>query len=241
MHALVVEHGTSGNVGGCEVGEHRIQPQVRAGEQLGQHAAEVVEPVPEPVHAGVDLEVVGDGRPMPCRRRLHRARRARRRDRRGQRILEQPVEIADAQRPEHQNRHAHAGAAQHDALFDIGAREHRRACLFERQRDTIGAMPVGIRLDDRNDVRRSRRACCAAEKIANRAEVAPQRAQVDVRDGAADHAAPYAPCARLANRVCSRRKARRTTPVGPLRCLATINSAVPASGLFGSLLYTSSR
>ena len=45
-----------------------------------------------------------------------------------------------------------------------------------------------------------------------------------------------APGARLAKRVCSRRKASFTTPVGPLRCLATMSSAVPASGLFGSRL-----
>ena len=42
--------------------------------------------------------------------------------------------------------------------------------------------------------------------------------------------------ARFANLVCSRRNASRTMPVGPLRCLATISSAVPASGLFGSRL-----
>src|SRR3989442_5831106 len=46
--------------------------------------------------------------------------------------------------------------------------------------------------------------------------------------------------ARFANRVCSRRNASLTMPVGPLRCLATISSAMPAFSLFGSLLYTSS-
>ena len=63
---------------------------------------------------GVDLQVIAERRPVLRGGRLHGARRGRRRDRRRQRELEQAVEIADAQRAEDQNRHAHAGAAQHD-------------------------------------------------------------------------------------------------------------------------------
>ena len=108
---------------------------------------------PEPVHAGVDLQVIADRRLTPRRGRLHRARGAGRRDRRRQRELEQAVEIADAQRAEHENRHAHAGLPEHDALFDIGARQHRRARLLERERDAWRAVTVGVGLDDGDDRR----------------------------------------------------------------------------------------
>lgn len=41
------------------------------------------------------------------------------------------------------------------------------------------------------------------------------------------------PPARLSKRVYSPRKARRTVPVGPLRCLPIMTSAMPLSGVSG--------
>src|SRR5262245_60937640 len=51
------------------------------------------------------------------------------------------------------------------------------------------------------------------------------------------------PIARFSNRVNSLRNARRTTPVGPLRCLPMISSATPSDSVGGALLsaYTSPR
>ena len=49
-------------------------------------------------------------------------------------VREHAVEVADAERAEHENRHAHAGLAQRDAFLDVGAREHRRAGGLERER-----------------------------------------------------------------------------------------------------------
>jgi hypothetical protein len=67
-----------------------------------------------------------------------------------------------------------------------------------------------------------------------------QRRQIDVRHRAADHRAvrryPPPPGARFAKRVCSRRNASFTTPVGTVALLGENQFAVPASGLFGSLL-----
>ena len=39
-----------------------------------------------------------------------------------------------AERAEDQNRQPDAGGAEDDALLDVGAGEHRRACALERQR-----------------------------------------------------------------------------------------------------------
>ena len=131
--------------------------------------------------------------------------------------------MADAQRAEHQDRHRHAGASQDDPFLDVGAREHGGACLLQRTRHAPVAMPVGVGLDHRDDGRRSRRSAGRgrerrasaiarrwarlAHECADRAKVGLQRGEIHARDCAADHA----PCARLANRVCSRRKASRTT------------------------------
>ena len=190
-------------------------------------------------------------RPVSRRGRLHGARGGRRRDRRRQRELEQPVEIADAQRAEHQDRHAHAGPPKDDALFDVGAGQHRRARLLERERHARRAMAVGVGLDDGDDagdVGGRRCECRGSPRAARsrRTELLNRARSSDLqraRDRRAQRCfeSHYAPCARFAKRVCSRRNARRTTPVGPLRCLARISSAVPGIRIVRIRLYTSSR
>ena len=64
--------------------------------------------------------------------------------------IEQAVEVADAQRAEHEDLRAHAGSPQHRPLFDVGAREQIRAGVFERACHLPGAVPVRVGLDHRN-------------------------------------------------------------------------------------------
>ncbi len=59
-------------------------------------------------------------------------------------------------------------------------------------------------------------------------------AEVDVGERAADHHA--APGARFMKRVCSRANASFTVPVGPLRCLAMMISAMLLGSAFSSRL-----
>ena len=100
--------------------------------------------------------------------------------------LEQPVEIAYAQRAKNKNRARHARPPQNDAFLDIGAREHRRARLFESQRHSLGSMTVRIRFDDCNH-RGFAGIGSAREKLLNGAEVRLQRREIDARHRAADH------------------------------------------------------
>ena len=172
---------------------HGIDVQVRAGEQLGQRRPQVVVAEAETVHAGVDLEVIRDSSPVPGRRVLNGAGRRRRRNGGREGVLEQSIEVAYAQRAEDKDWHADAGATQDDALFDIGARQHPRAGLFERERHASGAMAVGVGLDDRDDAGRLATAHrllpvdLGGEVLLNRAEVGLKRSEIDVGYGAADH------------------------------------------------------
>ena len=93
-------------------------------------------PEAEPVHARVDLEMAA--------RAARRARAAAASSARAaagvetvgvSRCVEHAVEIADAERAEHEDRNRHAGVAQRDALLDVRARQHRRARRFERRPD----------------------------------------------------------------------------------------------------------
>ena len=133
------------------MGVDRLEIQVLAGQQSGQRAPQVVEAEAEPVHPGVDLQVVADAALVLLRRGLHRERGAGGRDRRRQPAVEQAVEIADAQRAEDEDVGAHAGGAQRRAFLDVGAGEQIGARLFQRERDLAGAMAVGVRLDHRDN------------------------------------------------------------------------------------------
>jgi hypothetical protein len=84
--------------------------------------------------------------------RWQRRRRAGRRDRWGEVVLEDAVEIADTQRAEDENRRAHARLAQHHRFFDVGARQHRRPGGLEREPHLRRPVPISIRLDDGDDV-----------------------------------------------------------------------------------------
>ena len=123
-----------GIVGGREVRVDRIELEVLAGQQLRQRPPQVVEPEAEPVHAGVDLQVIAEPLLVARGRRLHGARRARRRDRRRQAAVEQAVEIADAQRAEDEDVGPDAGGAQRGAFLDVGARQQVGAGVLERPR-----------------------------------------------------------------------------------------------------------
>ena len=200
----------------------------------GSVRAQVVVAEPEPVHAGVDLEVIARAaRPARAAARLQRPARRRRRDRRRQAVLEDAVEVADAERAEHEDCGPHAGRPQHDAFLDVGAREHRGARLLERERHRSRAVPVGVRLDDGDDAGgaaapgpSARRA--SARKPAMAPVVRLQGGEVDVRDRAAGSQAPVLR-RQVLEPVCSLRNASLTTPVGPLRCLPMMSSAMPWS------------
>ena len=140
-----------GIVGGREVGVDGVDDDVGARRDLRQRVLEVVVAETEPVHAGVDLEVAAQRHVVAGRSGLERASGAGRRDRRRQIVLEDAVEVADAERAEDQHRCPDARLPQDDGFLDVGAGEHRRPCLLERQRDLRRAVPVAIGLDHRDD------------------------------------------------------------------------------------------
>ena len=150
-------------VGGREVRVDRLESQMRAREHGRQRPPQVVVPEPEPVHAGVDLQMTRAGARRARRPPRSSARAARRRrDRRRQPMREDAVEIADASAPNTRIGTVTPAVAQRHAFFDVRAREHRRAGRLERPADGGGAVPVGVGLDDRNDAgRRARRPAVA--------------------------------------------------------------------------------
>ena len=71
----------------------------------------------------------------------------------------------------------------------------------------------------------------------NCVEVSLERGEIDSRDGRTDLQAIHAvAAARFSNRVNSRMNANLTTPVGPLRCLPMISSAIPSFSGGGCVL-----
>ena len=197
-----------------------------------------------------------------------------RRDGRGELVIDDAVEIADAQRAEDEDRGAHAGLPQRDPLLDVRAREHRGAFGLERQADRRGAVAVGVGLDDGDDRRPGRtwvrQSGGRSKKAGDGAVVRPDGVEVDVRDGLSNHvvasafrrkSAPIArlpaeagshalaavgshapllrycaPWARFSNRVYWLRNDSFTVPIGPLRCLPMMISAMPCSSGFASSL-----
>ena len=107
-------------------------------------------------------------------------------------VIDDAVEIADAQGAEDEDRGAHAGLPQRDPLLDVRAREHRGAFGLERQADRRGAVAVGVGFHDGDDraarpdvgppVRR------AIQKAGDGAVVRPDGVEIDVRDGLPNHA-----------------------------------------------------
>ncbi len=114
-------------------------------------------------------------------------------------MIEDAVEIADAERAEDQDRRANAGLAQIDALFDVRDREHRRARRLERRRDAARAVAVGVGLDDGDDAGRDHGPAAGAaieagfvgEIRADGLEVGFEGGEIDARGRAANHGADY--------------------------------------------------
>ena len=179
-----------GNVGCREVRVHRRELEVRAGEQLADHAGQVVMAKAEPVHAGVDLQVVSHAQPAPGRLALDGRPRRRGGDGRGEAVVEQAGQLADAQRAEDEDLGGHAAAPEHDRLLDVGAREHRRARALEGARHGDGAVAVGVRLDDGDDARRmaALTGWSAREEGGDGPVVRLDGREVHVGDSGADHA-----------------------------------------------------
>ena len=105
----------------------------------------------EAIHPGVDLQMTRQLDAMLRRGCLQRPACARCRDRGREAVLEHAIEIADAERTEDQNLGRHAGLAEDDRLFDVGARENRGAGVLQRERDRRRTMAVRVGLDDADD------------------------------------------------------------------------------------------
>ena len=157
--------------------------QVAARHQLGNGGLEVVVSKPEAIHAGIDLEMTPQSNAASFRRRLQRPARARARDCRCEVIREHAVDIADAQRAEHEDLGADPGAAQHNRLFDVGAGKNPGAGLLKRERHRRCTVPVGVGLDDGDDARRSGRVLL--QECGDRPEVRRERGEIDMSEGAA--------------------------------------------------------
>ena len=114
-------------VGGGEMRVHGVELEVRARQQLRQRSPQVVVPETQAVHARVDLEVIAQPLLVADGGGLDGARGAGRGNGRRQPAVEQSVEIADAERAEHQDLGLDAGGPQRRALFDVRARQQVRA------------------------------------------------------------------------------------------------------------------
>ena len=147
---LFAEEGRSRIVRGGEMRVDRRELEIGARQQRRQRSPQVVEPESEPVHAGVDFQVIPQPLLVLLRRGLHGARGARRGNGRREPAVEQAVEVADAERAEHEDLCPHAGLAQRVPFFDVGAGQQIGARILERQRHLRGAVSVRVGLHHRN-------------------------------------------------------------------------------------------
>ena len=118
-----------------------------------------------------------------------------------------------------------AGGTQPATLFQTGHTEGIRA--FQGMGDAAQAVAVAVGLDDCDDAP-------PARGLANAPEIAAQGIRVDQRPGRAHQAKSpslYESGLKFSNRVYCPRKVSRIVPIGPFRCLATMISAEPLSGL----------
>jgi hypothetical protein len=101
---------------------------------------------PEPVHAGVDLQVIADRHGALAAAGLHGLGRRRARDARGEAELEDAVEVADAERTEDEigTRTPARRSTTPSSMSAHG--QHRGARLLERQRHALGAVAVRVGL-----------------------------------------------------------------------------------------------
>ena len=113
-------------LGRGEVGVDRIHRQMTRADHRGKRRAEVVAAEAEPVHPGVDLQVDPDADAARRGRLLQCTSRGRGRDGWRQAVLEDPREVAHAERAEHENGRGHPGRAELDAFLDVRAGQRRR-------------------------------------------------------------------------------------------------------------------
>ena len=151
--ALCLKQRVVGIVRGGKVRVHGRDVEIAARQQLRQRALEVVEAQAEAVHAGIDLQMTRQRRPVLRCRGLKRSSGAGRGDRRREVVLEHAVHVADAERAEDENLGGDTCLAEHDGFLDIGARENCRACFLQRERDRGRAVSVRVRFDDADDAR----------------------------------------------------------------------------------------
>jgi hypothetical protein len=212
---LLAEQRIVGHVGSGEVGVDAGDRQGRAGRDRRHRAIELIVAEAEAVHAGVDLEVTRQPDLAPRRARLEGLRRRRRRHRRRQLVVEDPVDVADAERAEDQDRDGDAAFAQLDPFGDVGAGQHRRARGFERQPDAHRPVPVGVGFDHADDARpgllggpiadAAGGGAGRGDEAGEGAEVAGERVEVDAGEGRpASHGMQFTPYpARCSRTACT--------------------------------------
>src|SRR4051812_20012776 len=106
---LNVEERRLGIVRSGEVRVHSVELEIRARQQLRQRALQIVVPEPEPVHPRIDLQVIPETLLAARRSGLHGARGAWRRNGRSETTVEESIQVADAERAEHEDIGADAG------------------------------------------------------------------------------------------------------------------------------------
>ena len=122
---------------------------------------------------GVDLQVIANALPVARGRGLH-GRAAPGVEIVGvRRQSNRPSRSLTLNAPNTRISAAHAGRAQRRAFFDVGARQQFGAGVLERARHLAGAVPVRVRLDDRDDAGRSDRLLAAQTNSTMLAVVAP--------------------------------------------------------------------
>src|SRR5205807_10416616 len=106
-----------------------------------------------------------------------------------QAAIEEPVEIADAERAENENLARHARRPQRGALLDVGAGEQVRTGLLERVRDGPRAVPVRVGLHDGDRAGRPL-AAFPRQMLDDVTVVELERVEIDPRNGGTDHESP---------------------------------------------------
>ncbi len=186
--ALVGEDRVFTVLGSRKVRVHPAHLEVRAARDRGHRAIELIVAEPEPVHAGVDLQVARQANASASRDLFEHPRGGGAGHRRRQPVIHDAVHLANAQGAEDEDWYRDAGLPEPNALLDVGAGEHRRTGGLERERSAFRTVAVGIRLDDADDPGRH---AARPDIRRHRAVVVRERVEIDAGDGRPpDHATP---------------------------------------------------
>ena len=179
---LLIEHRTVRRVRRRKVCENAFEAEVLAGKDRRQCAWKFIVSQSQPMHAGVDLQVISDRSSPFGRCRLQDLGGLWRRDRWCERMLDQGIGGIGVVCVKHENWRSNAGLTQCDAFVNVSTRKHCCSRLLESERDAAGTVTVAVGLDDGDD-RGRHSAGLAHQMLLDRSEVLLQRVQVDTRRG----------------------------------------------------------